>query len=228
MVLAVVFSLVFVTPILTCVPLLGVVDKPSCYVTTIKEHRFLRNIPPFFEHIQRIRPTNRFTSIMISSQPAFQQIPIIVVENEKGELEKASQCLDGEAGLRHEHHKRSKSAFVTFFAVLLFVLTAASWLLTDWLYESTMGRDMELQKRQSDGSSGNNNDNVFIDKKYYLIVIFVGLLLVILAAIMVSAWCCQGVFRNPCCCPCYLCACCGCLSILECIGCGLCCEGLSE
>ena len=65
----------------------------------------------------------------------------------------------------------------------------------------------------------------------------------------------KGVFKNPCCCPCYLCACCGGLGMvfflflfffltrltvpfplfdfliiacLECLACGLCCEGVSE
>ena len=64
----------------------------------------------------------------------------------------------------------------------------------------------------------------------YLIVVFVGLVVVVLLAIMLSAWCCKGkeklvvlnpltlisflkhkkgAFKNPLCCPCYLCACCG-------------------
>ncbi|KAL0948358.1 hypothetical protein HGRIS_010941 [Hohenbuehelia grisea] len=74
----------------------------------------------------------------------------------------------------------------------------------------------------------NPNQSPFISRKLYLIVIFVGLLVVIILAIMLSVWCCRGAFENPLCCPCYLCACCGGLACLECIGCGLCCEGIDE
>ena len=70
----------------------------------------------------------------------------------------------------------------------------------------------------------------YVNPKVYLIVIFVGLLVVVILAVMLSAWCCKGeqpqfllflscltkvyqkptgAFKNPCCCPCYLCACCG-------------------
>ncbi|OBZ72826.1 hypothetical protein A0H81_06715 [Grifola frondosa] len=80
-------------------------------------------------------------------------------------------------------------------------------------------------KRQTTGSSGNNT---FVDHKLYLIIVFVGLFLVLIMAICLSAWCCKGVFENPLCCPCYLCACCGGLACLECIGCGLCAEGLEQ
>jgi len=73
-----------------------------------------------------------------------------------------------------------------------------------------------------------NNGDTFTKNKLYLIVIFVGVLVVIILAVMLSAWCCKGAFKNPLCCPCYLCACCGGLACLECIGCGLCAEGLSE
>ncbi|KIK56490.1 hypothetical protein GYMLUDRAFT_782470 [Collybiopsis luxurians FD-317 M1] len=83
-----------------------------------------------------------------------------------------------------------------------------------------------LLKRATDGS-GSGNDS-FVNRKFYLIVIFVGLLVVVILGICLSAWCCRGSFENPLCCPCYLCACCGGLACLECIGCGLCAEGLEQ
>ncbi|KAF9490967.1 hypothetical protein BDN71DRAFT_1453638 [Pleurotus eryngii] len=107
-----------------------------------------------------------------------------------------------------------------------------------------------ITKRQSGGAApgnGNNEESAFTRNKLYLIVLFVGLLVVIILGIMLSAWCCKSSFENPLCCPCYLCACCGGLgrfhispsaplvlqrthssACLECIGCGLCCEGVSE
>ncbi|KAG7089785.1 hypothetical protein E1B28_011436 [Marasmius oreades] len=84
-----------------------------------------------------------------------------------------------------------------------------------------------LAKRAT-GTGASNGNNSFVNRKLYLIVIFVGLLLVVIMGICLAAWCCKGSFENPLCCPCYLCACCGGLACLECIGCGLCCEGASE
>ncbi|KAJ7070390.1 hypothetical protein B0H15DRAFT_114745 [Mycena belliarum] len=81
-------------------------------------------------------------------------------------------------------------------------------------------------KRAVDGSGSSESD--FTKRKLYLIVIFVGLLVVVILAVMLSAWCCKGAFQNPLCCPCYLCACCGGLACLECIGCGLCAEGVDQ
>ncbi|TDL21866.1 hypothetical protein BD410DRAFT_789273 [Rickenella mellea] len=77
-------------------------------------------------------------------------------------------------------------------------------------------------------STTSNGQSVFVKNKLYLIVAIVGLFLVLILAIMLSAWCCRGSFRNPLCCPCYLCACCGGLACLECISCGLCAEGLEQ
>jgi len=90
-----------------------------------------------------------------------------------------------------------------------------------------LGGDTLLKRATGDNSS-NGTESTFTKNKLYLIVIFVGLLVVIILAVMLSAWCCKGAFENPLCCPCYLCACCGGLACLECIGCGLCAEGLSE
>jgi len=75
-------------------------------------------------------------------------------------------------------------------------------------------------------TSTGSGQSSFIRRKLYLIVVFVGLFVCIVLAVMLSAWCCKGAFKNPLCCPCYLCACCGGLACLECIGCGLCAEGL--
>ncbi|KAF4588415.1 hypothetical protein EYR40_009965 [Pleurotus pulmonarius] len=71
-------------------------------------------------------------------------------------------------------------------------------------------------------------ESAFTKHKLYLIVVFVGLFVVLILGILLSVWCCESAFENPCCCPCYFCACCGGLACLECIGCGLCCEGIQE
>ncbi|CDO72034.1 hypothetical protein BN946_scf184943.g69 [Trametes cinnabarina] len=106
----------------------------------------------------------------------------------------------------------------------------ASWLSALGLVDEGSGSAWTAMagfvKRQA-VDNGNGQDT-FVHRKYYLIVVFVGLFLVFLAAICLSAWCCRGVFENPLCCPCYLCACCGGLACLECIGCGLCAEGIDN
>ncbi|KAJ7187348.1 hypothetical protein C8R46DRAFT_288123 [Mycena filopes] len=79
-----------------------------------------------------------------------------------------------------------------------------------------------------DGSNSTGSGSTFTKNKLYLIVVFVGLFVVVILAVMLSAWCCKGAFENPLCCPCYLCACCGGLACLECIGCGLCAEGVDQ
>lgn len=84
----------------------------------------------------------------------------------------------------------------------------------------------DLVKRATGTTTGNGG--TFTHNKLYLIVIFVGLLVVLVLGVMLSAWCCKGSFKNPLCCPCYLCACCGGLACLECIGCGLCAEGVEQ
>jgi len=90
------------------------------------------------------------------------------------------------------------------------------------LFELGMGG---LAKRAT-GDGAQNGP--LVNRKLYLIIIFVGLLVVVILAVMLSAWCCKGAFQNPLCCPCYLCACCGGLACLECIGCGLCAEGMDQ
>ncbi|KAJ7279490.1 hypothetical protein C8J57DRAFT_1303476 [Mycena rebaudengoi] len=85
-----------------------------------------------------------------------------------------------------------------------------------------------VRRAVDDGPTGPNTESDFTKRKLYLIVIFVGLLVVLILGVMLSAWCCKGAFENPCCCPCYLCACCGGLACLECIGCGLCAEGVDQ
>lgn len=74
-------------------------------------------------------------------------------------------------------------------------------------------------------SAAADGSGTLIDRKYYIVIIIAGLVLVLLAGIMLSVCCCKSVFKNPICCPCYLCACCGGLACLECIGCGLCAAG---
>lgn len=91
--------------------------------------------------------------------------------------------------------------------------------LSGWGFENLVGRAV---------GDGTTNNGTFVHNKLYLIVIFVGLFVVVILAICLSAWCCRGAFENPLCCPCYLCACCGGLACLECIGCGLCAEGMDQ
>ncbi|KAI0824380.1 hypothetical protein BC628DRAFT_1322941 [Trametes gibbosa] len=144
---------------------------------------------------------------------------------------------------RHCEGARLRRVLIAFllailtFALLLFIsflwnaaFNEASWLsylgLTDDGSGSAWTGMTGFVKRQA--INNGTGENTFIHRKYYLIVVFVGLFLVILAAICLSAWCCRGAFQNPLCCPCYLCACCGGLACLECIGCGLCAEGIDN
>jgi uncharacterized Tic20 family protein len=130
--------------------------------------------------------------------------------------------------------------------LIALLLTIASFLIAATLCPELAS----LVKRQNNGTS-NNNGSSFTNQKLWIIIVVVvgmvpelisltlGLIIVVALGICVAAWCCQGAFRNPLCCPCYTLACCGCLGIwclgpwliigcLECIGCGLCGEGLSQ
>ncbi|RDX56463.1 hypothetical protein OH76DRAFT_1451580 [Lentinus brumalis] len=185
----------------------------------------------------------------ITSQPYATNAPVVAVyeySNEKG-------CSHAQEGHPRESRRcqcnraRASQSRRILAAVLLaalsIVLFALAWGLWDavfnegsWLSSFGWGEDGTgsawsalggFVKRQANGPAGNGG-NTFVDRKYYLIVVFVGLVLVILAAICLSAWCCRGAFENPLCCPCYLCACCGGLACLECIGCGLCAEGIDN
>ncbi|RXW23727.1 hypothetical protein EST38_g2140 [Candolleomyces aberdarensis] len=155
---------------------------------------------------------------------------------------------DCESGHRMNHdtcpHRRacrSRRYFLPVVAVgIIFSLIALamfSCMGTDfnaWLAGLTTGGGDLVRRAAEAGASAatdagtGSGNNPIVDKKYYLIIIFVGLVLVLFAGIMLSAWCCKGAFRNPLCCPCYLCACCGGLACLECIGCGLCAEGFEQ
>jgi len=112
---------------------------------------------------------------------------------------------------------------------LLSLLALASIIAISFLNDiqalNIFGSDGGLGKRAIDNGS---NGNQLVNKKYYLIIVLVGLVLVLIAALCLSAWCCKSSFQNPLCCPCYLCACCGGLACLECIGCGLCAEGIEN
>ncbi|KAF8344632.1 hypothetical protein F5887DRAFT_256443 [Amanita rubescens] len=87
-----------------------------------------------------------------------------------------------------------------------------------WL--GMLDNGFKIMKRAVVETSGNSGS--FVHNKLYLIIIFVGIAVVVILGISLTFWCCRGSFRNPLCCPCYLCACCGGLACLECIGCGLC------
>ncbi|KAI0723947.1 hypothetical protein C8T65DRAFT_627987 [Cerioporus squamosus] len=183
----------------------------------------------------------------ITSQPYAITAPVVAVcdaGNEKGCSHPQEQQHYGHPGrcqCKRAHASRSRRILA---AVLLAALSMVLFALVSCLWDAAFNEGSWLGlaedgtgsawsplggfvKRQSDGTSGNGG-NTFVDRKYYLIVVFVGLVLVILAAICLSAWCCRGAFENPLCCPCYLCACCGGLACLECIGCGLCAEGISD
>ncbi|KAK7002426.1 hypothetical protein R3P38DRAFT_3042927 [Favolaschia claudopus] len=142
------------------------------------------------------------------------------------------------AGHKHCHNSRLKRFLVPVVVALVAVCSLIG------LY-CLLGGDMAdpgeiveglfYAKRQFDGGnggsgsgSGNGTESDFTRRKLYLIVIFVGLFVVVILGIMLAAWCCKGSFQNPLCCPCYLCACCGGLACLECIGCGLCAEGVDQ
>ncbi|KAI0656051.1 hypothetical protein C8Q70DRAFT_1046982 [Cubamyces menziesii] len=122
-------------------------------------------------------------------------------------------------------------AFFLFISCLWDVaFNEASWLSSLGLAEDGSGSAWTAMsgfiKRQA--IDNGNGQDTFVHRKYYLIIVFVGLFLVFLAAICLSAWCCRGAFENPLCCPCYVCAWCGGLACLECIGCGLCAEGIDN
>ncbi|KAI0773070.1 hypothetical protein BD413DRAFT_472899 [Trametes elegans] len=165
-----------------------------------------------------------------------------------------SYCESNEKGCQHGHNglpaaarrcrcERARSRRVVTALILaafslgLFLLISCLWDVAfneaSWISSLGLGEDGSgstwtamsgFVKRATDA----NGQNTFVDRKYYLIIVFVGLFLVVLAAICLSAWCCRGAFENPLCCPCYLCACCGGLACLECIGCGLCAEGIDQ
>ncbi|KAI5118737.1 hypothetical protein M0805_000066 [Coniferiporia weirii] len=153
----------------------------------------------------------------------------------KESAESSAQC-DQEAschGHRGCHKERRRRVFhfaAASISLLVIFALLASFL--DW--ETVLGLTTDLGggllgKRQSTGTTTTGSgDSTFVKNKLYVIVIVVGFVVVVILAIMLSAWCCRGAFENPCCCPCYLCACCGGLACLECIGCGLCAEGLAE
>ncbi|KAK7448070.1 hypothetical protein VKT23_013826 [Stygiomarasmius scandens] len=177
--------------------------------------------------------TNQPSSL--SSMDVYQDFPV----DEKRQHEFSQQCQHGECAHGHAHdlslnHRRCHSSRLRRFLlpVIISLLSLGAVLAFSCMYDMMGmlgygGNEGGLMKRQSNGSSSSDS-NTFVDRKYYLIIIFVGLVLVVILGICLSAWCCKSSFENPLCCPCYLCACCGGLACLECIGCGLCAEGLAE
>jgi len=142
---------------------------------------------------------------------------------------------------QHDRHGRrlrraAHFSFVSVVALALLLFVAFKCRLDQALFGSpeviheNIGSGLE--KRQSTGSTGSSSNGSsqgpFVKNKLYLIIVFVGLLICLILAVMLSAWCCKGAFKNPLCCPCYLCACCGGLACLECISCGLCAEGVEQ
>jgi len=121
------------------------------------------------------------------------------------------------------HNNRFRQLFLP--AMILFLILSGMMILVwscinwhGWVDNELVGRAIM--------DTTNSIGNKFIHNKLYLIVIFVGLFVLVILGIMLSACCCKASFRNPLCCPCYLCACCGGLACLECIACGLCAEAV--
>lgn len=144
-----------------------------------------------------------------------------------------SECQCQGRQTRSSHGSHSSRLRVLLFPALLTLLGLLAFLALSCAYSAgdlfgTLGTGIagDLARRATGDTTTNNGP--FIDRKLYLIIIFVGIVVVIILGIMLSAWCCRGAFENPLCCPCYLCACCGGLACLECIGCGLCAEGLDQ
>ncbi|KAJ7302463.1 hypothetical protein DFH08DRAFT_905312 [Mycena albidolilacea] len=140
------------------------------------------------------------------------------------------------AGYKHCHNGRLKRILVPALIAILALFGVGALMCVLGGHMADPGEMVEglfHVKRAVDGDgsgsgSGSGTESSFTKHKLYLIVIFVGLLVVVILGVMLSAWCCKGAFENPCCCPCYLCACCGGLACLECIGCGLCAEGVDQ
>ncbi|KAF9448760.1 hypothetical protein P691DRAFT_800332 [Macrolepiota fuliginosa MF-IS2] len=136
-------------------------------------------------------------------------------------------------GYRPCHKRRRRVLFaiigILLFSILLFGFCMLRSSTTEGIsgFWSSAAQDFGGLVKRAAGDPPNDG-GVFIDRKYYLIIIFVGLVLLVIFGIILSVWCCRGVFENPLCCPCYLCACCGGLACLECVGCGLCAEGFEQ
>jgi len=143
----------------------------------------------------------------------------------------SQDCTECTGSQYHNACHKSRLRRLLIPAILsLFTITTLIFLscLNDLAALGVFGPDggvMGMGKRAVDTSGSNST---LVKNKLYLVIVFVGLLVVIILAVMLSAWCCRGAFENPLCCPCYLCACCGGLACLECIGCGLCAEGLEN
>ncbi|KDR71539.1 hypothetical protein GALMADRAFT_789508 [Galerina marginata CBS 339.88] len=129
---------------------------------------------------------------------------------------------------RHCHNGRLRRFLVPALLALVFLAGLFTFSCMSGHSVAGWGADSLFSRAVTDGTTGNGTQGSFIHNKLYLIVVFVGLLVVVILAVMLSAWCCKGAFENPLCCPCYLCACCGGLACLECIGCGLCAEGIDQ
>ncbi|KAF9459843.1 hypothetical protein BDZ94DRAFT_1267254 [Collybia nuda] len=173
--------------------------------------------------------------LLVNSQPMnlgsmdpYHDYQMVPTDEKRAHICQQSQCNDGdecEASHKGCHGARLRRillpllvAFLTLCIILAFSCMGGG---------EIFGMGVEGLARRAAGDT-TTDDDPFVHNKLYLIVILVGLFVVIILAIMLSAWCCKGVFQNPLCCPCYLCACCGGLACLECIGCGLCAEGLEQ
>jgi len=167
--------------------------------------------------------------------------------NLEDELVNSKDLACGECQCRRRKERLARRGLIAFIISLIGLLGL--------LAMSGMCHGMHLLKRQAaNNGSETNNGSAFTNQHLWIIIVCVvgmqnlgedklitGVLICIVLGVCVASCCCRESFRNPICCPCYTLACCGCLGIfsfdkrrliflgcLECIGCGLCCEGLTQ
>ncbi|TFK35681.1 hypothetical protein BDQ12DRAFT_737398 [Crucibulum laeve] len=179
----------------------------------------------------RLPVTNQPQAVDLSSMDLYRDYHEVNekgVTHEHGHGSECRQCAITSAGHKNCHNSRLRRFLVPIIVALLTLgVVLAFSCIIDYFNLFELGTE-GLMRRAADAATGTNDNGSFVNRKLYLIVIFVGLFVVIILAVMLSAWFCRGAFENPLCCPCYLCACCGGLACLECIGCGLCAEGIDQ
>ncbi|KAF8183669.1 hypothetical protein BJ912DRAFT_545355 [Pholiota molesta] len=180
----------------------------------------------------------KYSPVSVTEQPrASNDLPMYLkapsmVSSEKGCHGHDHSCSQQDSSDSHRHrchNGRLRRFLIPFIVALLLLGGLLAFSCASGHGAGEWGLDTLMSRAIGDTTSGSTGSgSTFVNRKLYLIIVFVGLLVVVILAVMLSAWCCRGAFENPCCCPCYLCACCGGLACLECIGCGLCAEGISQ
>ncbi|KIM71215.1 hypothetical protein PILCRDRAFT_758934 [Piloderma croceum F 1598] len=114
----------------------------------------------------------------------------------------ASHDCECTNGPHHECHKSRRRQFLVIVS-LIFSITAIGIILISCIHDlatlGVFGGDdgvLGLAKRAlgARDTSGTDSGSSFVNNKLYLIVVLVGLFLVLVFAIMLSAWCCRGMF----------------------------------